>query len=52
MRFSQNGLANFFLGCICSYGVANAVDLDLVFGALLIFGIAGLTLCIYAYPID
>lgn len=52
MRFVSNGLANFFLGCICGYGVANAVDVDLAGAVLLIVCIAIVVGCIYLYPVD
>lgn len=52
MKFRQNGLANFFLGCICGYAVANAVDIDLAGASLLSGCIAFSIFTIYCYPID
>lgn len=52
MKFRQNGLANFFLGCICGYAVANAVDVDLARGTLLSACIALFIFTVYSYPID
>ena len=52
MKFRQNGLANFFLGCICGYAVANAVDIDPVGGTLFAGCIAFFIFTVYCYPID
>lgn len=50
MTFKNNGIANFLLGCISGYAVANAVDVSMAVTSFLSFVIFAVIVLIYTFP--
>lgn len=51
MRFTNNGIANLFMGCIIGYGVSEAFNFGMESGVLVVLAVTALVCLIYCYTL-